>query len=43
MITPTEIAEHFNFTMSGVSINLRILKEGDLITKKRKGKIDCTL
>lgn len=27
IITPTEIAEHFNFTMSGVSINLRILKE----------------
>ena len=27
-ITPTEIAGHFNFTMSGVSINLRILKEG---------------
>ena len=27
IITHTEIAEHFNFTMSGVSINLRILKE----------------
>lgn len=27
IITPTEIAEHFNFMMSGVSINLRILKE----------------
>ena len=24
IITPTEIAGHFNFTMSGVSINLRI-------------------
>ncbi len=38
MITPTEIAEHFNFTMSGVSINLRILKEADLITEKKEGK-----
>ena len=43
MITPTDIAEHFNFTMSGVSINLRILKEADLITEKRKEKTDCTL
>ena len=43
IVTPTEIAEHFNFTMPGVSINLRILKEADLITKKRKGKTDCTL
>ena len=38
MITPTKIAEYFNFTMSGVSINLRILKEADLITEKKEGK-----
>ena len=38
IITPTEIAEHFNFTMPGVSINLRILKEVDLITEKKEGK-----
>ena len=38
IVTPTEIAEHFNFTMPGVSINLRILKEADLITEKREGK-----
>lgn len=38
IITPTEIAKYFNFTMSGVSINLRILKEADLITEKREGK-----
>ena len=38
IITPTEIAEHFNFTTSGVSINLRILKEADLITEKKEGK-----
>ena len=36
--TPTEIAHYFNFTMSGVSINLRILKEANLITEKREGK-----
>ena len=35
IITPTEIAEHFKFTMPGVSINLRILKEADLITEKK--------
>ena len=34
-ITPTEIAEHFKFTMPGVSINLRILKEADLLTEKK--------
>ena len=38
IITPTEIAEHFKFTMPGVSINLRILKEADLITEKWKGE-----
>lgn len=38
IITPTEIAHYFNFTMSGVSINLRILKEANLITEKREGK-----
>ncbi len=37
-VTPTEIAEHFNFTFPGVSINLRILKEADLIIEKRQGK-----
>ena len=43
IITPTEIAEHFNFTIPGVSINLRILEEVDLITEKWKGKNSCTL
>jgi ArsR family transcriptional regulator, arsenate/arsenite/antimonite-responsive transcriptional repressor len=38
MITPTAIADHFGFTMPGVSINLRILKEADLVTEKREGK-----
>jgi len=38
IITPTEIAEHLKFTMPGVSINLRILKEADLLTEKKEGK-----
>ena len=38
IITPTEIAEHFNFTIPGVSINRRILKEAELITEKKEGK-----
>jgi ArsR family transcriptional regulator, arsenate/arsenite/antimonite-responsive transcriptional repressor len=39
IITPTEIAEYFKFTMPGVSINLRILKEADLIKKRREKQI----
>ena len=37
-ITPTEIADYFDFTLPGVSINLRILKEANLITEKKDGK-----
>ena len=43
IITPTEIAEHFKFTMPGVSINLRILKEADLITEKKEGEKQIVL
>ncbi|TLX68581.1 MAG: winged helix-turn-helix transcriptional regulator [Thaumarchaeota archaeon] len=35
---PTEIAEHYNFTLPGVSVNLRILKDADLITEKKQGR-----
>jgi ArsR family transcriptional regulator len=35
---PTEIAEHFNFTLPALSSHLRILKEADLITEKKQGK-----
>ena len=35
---PTEIAEHFNFTLPAVSTHLRILKEAELITEKKQGK-----
>ena len=38
VITPTAIADHFGFTMPGVSINLRILKEADLIIERKEGK-----
>jgi hypothetical protein len=41
VITPSEIPEHFDFTMHGVSINLRIQKEADLITERKEGKKDC--
>lgn len=35
---PTEIAEHFSFTLPAVSTHLRILKEAELITEKKQGK-----
>ena len=35
---PTEIAEHFNFTLPALSSHLRILKDTDLITEIRKGQ-----
>jgi|ERR687888_2821561 DNA-binding transcriptional ArsR family regulator len=37
-MTPTEIAEHFNFTLPALSSHLRILKDADLITEKKEGK-----
>jgi DNA-binding transcriptional ArsR family regulator len=43
MITLTEIAGHFDFTLPGVSINLRILKEAGLITEMKQGKNNFTL
>ena len=33
---PTEIAEHFNFTLPALSTHL--LKDADLITEKKQGK-----
>ena len=37
-MVPTEIAEHFNFTLPALSSHLHILKEADLITEKKHGK-----
>lgn len=35
---PTEIAEYFKSTLPAISIQLRILKEADLIAEKKLGK-----
>ena len=35
---PTEVAEHFDFKLPAVSAHLRVLKEADLITEKKRGK-----
>jgi DNA-binding transcriptional ArsR family regulator len=37
-MVPTEIAEHFKFTLPALSSHLRILREADLITENKKGK-----
>jgi ArsR family transcriptional regulator, arsenate/arsenite/antimonite-responsive transcriptional repressor len=37
-MTPTEIAEHFNFTLPALSSHLRVLKDADLITEIKKGQ-----
>ena len=34
---PTEISEHFKSTLPAVSIQLRILKEADMITERKLG------
>jgi DNA-binding transcriptional ArsR family regulator len=35
---PTEIAEHLKSTLPAISIQLRILKEADLIAERKLGK-----
>ena len=42
-IIPTQIADQLEFTLPAVSTNLRILKESDLITEKKKGKNSYSL
>lgn len=37
-LIPTEIAEHFNFTLPALSSHLRVLKDADLITEHKLGK-----
>ena len=37
-MTPTEIAQHFEFSLSALSSHLRILKSSDLIREKKIGK-----
>jgi ArsR family transcriptional regulator len=36
--TPSEVVEHFHFTLPAVSAHLRVLKEADLITERKQGK-----
>ena len=35
-MTPTKIAEHFNFTLPGLSSHFRVLKDADLITEIKR-------
>ncbi|MFL6453542.1 MAG: metalloregulator ArsR/SmtB family transcription factor [Nitrososphaeraceae archaeon] len=35
---PTEIAEHFNFTLPALSSHLRILKDADLVSEIKRGQ-----
>ena len=37
-MTPTEIVEHFNFTLPALSSHLRVLKDANLITEIKKGQ-----
>lgn len=35
---PSELAEHFDMTLAGVSTHLRILRDADLVKEKREGQ-----
>jgi DNA-binding transcriptional ArsR family regulator len=37
-MSPTKIAEYFNFTLPALSSHLRVLKEAELVTEIRKGQ-----
>ncbi len=37
-MTPSQIAEHFEFTLPAISTHLRVLREADLITEQKQGK-----
>jgi DNA-binding transcriptional ArsR family regulator len=37
-MTPSQIAEHFEFSMPAVSTHLRVLKDADLISEQKQGK-----
>jgi len=36
--TPSEIAEHFDFTFPALSTHLRVLKDAGLVSERREGK-----
>jgi ArsR family transcriptional regulator len=35
---PSELAEHFDMTLAGVSTHLRILRDADLVRERREGQ-----
>ena|ERR687897_936140 len=35
---PSELAEHFDMTLAGVSTHLRILRDADLVRERRDGQ-----
>jgi ArsR family transcriptional regulator, arsenate/arsenite/antimonite-responsive transcriptional repressor len=37
-MTPTEIAEHYDFTLPALSSHLRVLKDADLISEIKRGQ-----
>lgn len=37
-LTPSQIAEHFDFTFPAISTHLRVLREADLVIEKKEGK-----
>jgi DNA-binding transcriptional ArsR family regulator len=37
-MTPTKIAERFNFTLPALSSHLRVLRDADLITEIKRGQ-----
>ena len=36
--TPTEMAEHFDFTLPALSTHLRILKDAGLVSERKEGQ-----
>lgn len=37
-MTPSELAQHFEFSLPAISTHLRVLKDADLVLGKRHGK-----
>jgi len=37
-MTPSQIAEHFDFTFPAVSTHLRVLKDANLVIEQKEGK-----
>lgn len=37
-MTPSQLAQHFEFTLPAVSSHLRVLRDADLVVSKKQGK-----